>query len=112
MKQAGRREDLHVADRTILGIFRWNDRGAMGTGASSGLGAVFARALAQAGADVALGARREDRLGETRAAVEAAGRRAITVRTDVARPEDCQGFVDATVAEFGKVDVLVNNAGV
>ena len=101
-----------MTDRAVLDMFRLDGRVAIVTGASSGLGAVFARALAQAGADVALGARREDRLGETRAAVEAAGRRAITVRTDVARPEDCQGLVDATVAEFGKVDVLVNNAGV
>ena len=101
-----------MRDRTILDMFRLDGRVAIVTGASSGLGAVFARALAQAGADVALGARREDRLGETRAAVESAGRRAITVRTDVARPEACQGLVDATVAEFGKVDVLVNNAGV
>jgi NAD(P)-dependent dehydrogenase (short-subunit alcohol dehydrogenase family) len=101
-----------VADRTVLDMFRLDGRVAIVTGASSGLGAVFARALAEAGADVALGARREDRLAGTRAAVEAAGRRAITVRTDVASPEDCQDLVDATVAEFGRVDVLVNNAGI
>ena len=101
-----------MADRTVLDMFRLDGRVAIVTGASSGLGAVFARALAEAGADVALAARREDRLAGTRAAVEAAGRRAITVRTDVASPEDCQDLVDATVAEFGRVDVLVNNAGI
>ena len=101
-----------MADRTVLDMFRLDGRVGIVTGASSGLGAVFARALAEAGADVALAARREDRLAGTRAAVEAAGRRAITVRTDVASPEDCQDLVDATVAEFGRVDVLVNNAGI
>ncbi|SDC02257.1 NAD(P)-dependent dehydrogenase, short-chain alcohol dehydrogenase family [Geodermatophilus telluris] len=101
-----------MADRTVLDMFRLDGKVAIVTGASSGLGVVFARALAQAGADVALGARREDRMAETKAAVEAAGRRAITVRTDVARVEDCQGLVDATMAEFGRVDVLVNNAGI
>ncbi|SFL69589.1 SDR family NAD(P)-dependent oxidoreductase [Geodermatophilus ruber] len=101
-----------MSGRTILDMFRLDGRVAIVTGASSGLGAVFARALAEAGADVALGARREERLADTRAAVEKAGRRAITVRTDVSRPEDCQALVDATVAEFGRVDVLVNNAGI
>ncbi|SNS03980.1 NAD(P)-dependent dehydrogenase, short-chain alcohol dehydrogenase family [Geodermatophilus pulveris] len=101
-----------MANSTVLDMFRLDGRVAIVTGASSGLGAVFARALAEAGADVALGARREDRLAGTRAAVEEAGRRAVTVRTDVSRPEDCQDLVDAAMAEFGKVDVLVNNAGV
>jgi NAD(P)-dependent dehydrogenase (short-subunit alcohol dehydrogenase family) len=101
-----------MSERTILDLFRLDGKVAVVTGASSGLGAVFARTLAEAGADVALGARRVDRLAETRQAVEATGRRAITVATDVTRPEDCQALVDATLAEFGKVDVLVNNAGV
>jgi NAD(P)-dependent dehydrogenase (short-subunit alcohol dehydrogenase family) len=96
----------------ILDKFRLDDRVAIVTGASSGLGAVFARTLAEAGADVALAARREERLADTRKLVEDAGRRAITVRTDVARPEDCQGLVDRTMQEFGKVDILVNNAGI
>jgi NAD(P)-dependent dehydrogenase (short-subunit alcohol dehydrogenase family) len=101
-----------MADRTILDMFRLDGRVAVVTGASSGLGAVFARALAEAGADVALGARRVERLTETQQAVEKAGRRAISVRTDVAVPEDCQALVDATMAEFGRVDILVNNAGI
>ncbi len=101
-----------MAGKGVLDMFRLDGKVAIVTGASSGLGVVFAQALAQAGADVALGARREDRLAATREAVEAAGRRAITVRTDVSRPEDCQELVDRTVAELGRVDVLVNNAGI
>jgi NAD(P)-dependent dehydrogenase (short-subunit alcohol dehydrogenase family) len=97
---------------TIDSLFSLDGKVAIVTGASSGLGVAFARALAEAGADVALGARRADRLRETAALVEAAGRRALTVETDVADPASCQALVDATVAELGRVDVLVNNAGV
>jgi NAD(P)-dependent dehydrogenase (short-subunit alcohol dehydrogenase family) len=97
---------------TVLDLFGLDGRVAIVTGASSGLGVAFARALAEAGADVVLGARRVDRLEETRALVEAAGRRALAVATDVARPEDCQALVEAAVAELGRVDVLVNNAGI
>ena len=96
----------------MLDLFSLDGKVAIVTGASSGLGVAFARALAEAGADVVLGARRLDRLEETVSLVERTGRRAVAVRTDVASPEDCQGLVDAAMAELGHVDVLVNNAGI
>ena len=97
---------------SVLDMFRLDGKVAIVTGASSGLGVAFAKALAEAGADVALGARRVDRLEETKSLVEATGRRAITVQTDVAVPEDCTRLVEETVNQLGRVDVLVNNAGV
>ena len=97
---------------SILDRFRLDGKVAIVTGASSGLGVAFAQALAEAGADVALGARRTDRLAETAKLVESTGRRAITVATDVAEPDDCERLVASTIAAFGKVDVLVNNAGI
>ena len=81
------------------------------TGASSGLGVAFAKALAEAGADLVLAARRADRLEQTRGLVEERGRRALAVTADVSRPEDAQAVIDAAIGEFGHVDVLVNNAG-
>ncbi|MDD7937133.1 glucose 1-dehydrogenase [Actinomycetospora lutea] len=96
----------------ILDRFRLDDRVAVITGASSGLGVVFATALAEAGADVVLGARRTEKLEDTRRAVEERGRRCVTVRTDVSSPEDCRALADAAMSELGRLDVLVNNAGI
>src|SRR5437773_1640383 len=96
---------------TVLDRFRLDDKVAVVTGASSGLGVAFAKALAEAGADLVLAARRAERLEQTRRLVEERGRRAIAVAADVSRPEDAQAVVDAATEEFGRVDVLVNNAG-
>lgn len=97
---------------SALDRFRLDGRVALVTGASSGLGPVFARALAEAGADVALGARRLDKLEQAAADVCGLGRRALAVATDVSRPDDCQALVQATVRELGRLDVVVNNAGI
>ena len=97
---------------SVLDLFRLDGKVAIVTGASSGLGVAFAQALAEAGADVVLGARRVERLADTARLVEAAGRRALPVATDVSSPEDCRALVEAAMDEFGRVDVLVNNAGI
>jgi NAD(P)-dependent dehydrogenase (short-subunit alcohol dehydrogenase family) len=97
---------------SVLDMFSLNGKVAIVTGASSGLGVEFARALAEAGCDVALGARRLERLEQTRSMVESLGRKAVGVATDVADPQACQALVDATMLEWGRVDILVNNAGV
>ena len=95
----------------VLDRFRLDDKVVVVTGASSGLGVAFAQAFAEAGADVVLGARRVDRLPETGKLVEAAGRRYAHLQTDVTDPEQCTALIAHAVEAFGKVDVLVNNAG-
>ncbi|MCV7419562.1 3-oxoacyl-ACP reductase FabG [Mycobacterium yunnanensis] len=96
----------------VMNLFTLQDRVAIVTGASSGLGVAFAQACAQAGADVVLAARRTDKLGATADLVSATGRRVLTVQTDVVDPDQCQTMVDRAMEEFGRVDVLVNNAGI
>jgi NAD(P)-dependent dehydrogenase (short-subunit alcohol dehydrogenase family) len=96
----------------VLDLFRLDGKVAVVTGASSGLGAGFAVALAQAGADIVLGARRADRLEAVSAEVANTGRRALPVVTDVRDPAQCTALVEAAMGQFGTVDILINNAGV
>ncbi|MBW2290021.1 MAG: SDR family oxidoreductase [Deltaproteobacteria bacterium] len=81
------------------------------TGGSRGIGRSIAIALAEAGADVAIAARKPEALAEAVAAVESAGGRALAVPTNVRRPEDLKNLIAATKQEFGRIDILVNNAG-
>jgi NAD(P)-dependent dehydrogenase (short-subunit alcohol dehydrogenase family) len=96
----------------VLDLFSLEGKVAVVTGASSGLGSGFARALADAGADVVLAARRLDRVQAVAAEIEATGRRALAVQTDVTSPDQCAALATAAVDAMGRVDVLVNNAGV
>lgn len=82
------------------------------TGASSGIGEATARLLAQAGACVMLGARRTDRLQALCGAITETGGTAHYRSLDVTSREDTQQFVDAALAAWGRIDVIINNAGV
>lgn len=97
---------------SVIDLFRLDDRVVIVTGASSGLGVSFAQAFAEAGADVVLGARRVERLEQTGELVTKAGRRVARAQTDVVDPEQCQRLVDTAMETFGRVDILINNAGV
>ena len=96
----------------VLDTFGLEGRVVIVTGASSGLGAAVAVAVAQAGADVVIGARGTEMLEVTAAVVEGIGRRALVVPTDITVVEDCQRLVQRATETFGRVDGLVNNAGV
>lgn len=82
------------------------------TGASSGIGEATARLLAERGARVVLGARRSDRLEALAARIAAAGGEAAYARTDVKRRDDLANLVTLACERFGKLDVLINNAGI
>jgi NAD(P)-dependent dehydrogenase (short-subunit alcohol dehydrogenase family) len=95
----------------LTDVFRLDGKVAVVTGASYGLGVLFAEVLASAGADVVVTARSTDKLADTAKVVENLGRRSVIVAGDVTVYDDCQRVADATVAELGRIDVLVNNAG-
>jgi NADP-dependent 3-hydroxy acid dehydrogenase YdfG len=85
---------------------------ALVTGASSGIGEATARALATHGAAVAVAARRRDRLEELVAAIEAGGGRALAIEADLTDQQQAIRAVERTVAELGRLDTVINNAGV
>jgi NAD(P)-dependent dehydrogenase (short-subunit alcohol dehydrogenase family) len=97
--------------RDLGRLFRLDGKVALVTGGSYGLGVLFAEVLAEAGADVVVTGRSADRLSDTVARVESSGRRGLAVPADVTSFEDCERAVAETVDAFGRLDVLVNNAG-
>lgn len=82
------------------------------TGANSGIGEATAALFASEGATVVLVARGRDKLAAVQATIEAAGGAALALPADVTRPEDCASVCAATLERFGRIDVLVNNAGI
>lgn len=96
----------------MTGLFELTGKTAVVTGASSGLGADAALAYVQAGADVALLARRVEKLNQVKEEIEKTGRRAIAVKCDVTDEESVKGAVQEVLKEFGHIDILLNNAGV
>lgn len=92
-------------------LFDLGGRVALVTGGSSGLGVQFAKALANQGADIAICARRTDRLEAVKSEIEALGVKCYTHRCDVTNLEDIETTVKDCVESFGRLDILVNNAG-
>ncbi len=95
----------------ILDRFRLTDKVAIVTGASAGIGRGSALAFAEAGADVVCAARTPERLEKVAAQIRALGRRALVVPCDVNHTTQLKDLVDRAVAEFGRIDIVVNNAG-
>jgi 7-alpha-hydroxysteroid dehydrogenase len=95
----------------LLDRFRLDGKVAVITGAGRGIGAGCARAYAESGADVAITARTEEQLESVAAEVRALGRRALVFPADVNDLDVLDDFVEATMAEFGRLDLVVNNAG-
>ena len=89
-----------------------DDKVAVITGASSGIGEVTAEALAAEGASVVVGARREDRLSELVERINGSGGKALSVAADVTDEGQAHDLINRAKSEFGRVDILVNNAGV
>ncbi len=88
-----------------------NDKVAVITGASSGIGKATALALSRAGAKIAIGARRTDRLKEIEDTIKQNGGQVLSQKVDVTKKEECDNFVNSVLDKWGSVDILVNNAG-
>jgi 7-alpha-hydroxysteroid dehydrogenase len=95
----------------LLDRFRLDGRVAIVTGAGRGIGRGIALAFAEMGADVACAARTAEQIEETATGVRGHGRRALAVRCDVNDVAQLRALVDRTISEFGRIDLLVNNAG-
>lgn len=95
----------------ILDRFKLDGQVAIVTGAGRGIGRGIALAFAEAGADVVVCARSKEQIDDTAVQIRARGRRALSIPCDVTKRDQLEHLVASTVDEFGRIDVLVNNAG-
>jgi len=91
--------------------FDFSNKVVLVTGASEGIGAVTARLFAQHGADVAIAARRPDKLEQAAEKIRSTGRRCVAIPTDVTEPAAVKAMIDGVLQAFGRLDILINNAG-
>jgi NAD(P)-dependent dehydrogenase (short-subunit alcohol dehydrogenase family) len=96
---------------SVLDRFRLTGKRLFITGGSRGLGREMALACAEAGADIALVGRDPESLGKTAAEIRGRGRTALPIPADVSKPDECEAACKRALAEFGPIDVLINNAG-
>ncbi len=95
----------------MVELFDLSGKVAIVTGTSRGLGQYFARALAKAGADLLITSRDISRLTEFKQEIKSLGRKALPVQLDVLSQSDIENMVDMAMKEYGKIDILINNAG-
>src|SRR5687768_6759267 len=96
---------------SILDRFKLTGKRLFITGGSRGLGREMALAIADAGADCILVGREAETLEKTASDIRALGRQAFTIAADVSKPEACEAACQRALAEFGPIDILINNAG-
>jgi NAD(P)-dependent dehydrogenase (short-subunit alcohol dehydrogenase family) len=110
MAARGSRPSADQEVRAVAVSFRLDGRGVLVTGGSRGIGRAIATALAAEGAQVAVNARTADACQEVVQEIQAQGGKALGVPGDVGRADDCRRIVEAVIASWGRLDVLVNNA--
>ena len=105
-------DPTQVTSRNVRDLFNLKGRVAIVTGGSIGLGHQIAEGLAEMGANVVLCARKKERCQQAAEDLQQLGVKTLALGCDVKDPAGIQGVVDATLSQFGRIDVLVNNAGI